>query len=280
MPEDLESSPTTRSRKWAGVLLLFWPALLVVGGYVAWNRWGAQRLMQKFGPLRVEQLHIPPPPPYVRSDVIHRVYEDAGLHQISLLDQQATAHIARAFETHPWVRKVDWVRKMPQGEVDVHLTYRRPVAVVPVSASRHPDVRGPARFAVDEEAVLLPSDDFDPVETDQYLHLIIQDVYPASGIGSPFGDERVLVAARLAGLLADQKVSLKLMAIEVVESPGVPPLLMLVRSDKSRIVWGSPLGSEHNGEVPALVKLQRLISSPLIPNLDLRSAMRKEDDRY
>ncbi len=273
MAETTEPQTKPKSRKWGAVLLLFWPAALVVTGYLAWNRWGAQRLMRQFGQLRIEQIRIPPAPSYIRSDVLSRVFQDAGLDHISLLDQQSTAHIARAFETNPWVKKVDWVRKLPDGNVEVHLTYRRPVAVVPVSASRHPEVQGPARFAVDDEAVLLPSEEFDPVETDHYLHLLVKDVYPASGIGSTFGDERVLLGARLAGVLADQRANLKLVAIEVVENGSTPPLLVLIRSDRSRVVWGSPPGAELAGEVPAIVKLQRLLASPMIPDLDLRSAM-------
>ncbi len=270
-----------RSRKIAGLLLLFWPAVLMIGGYVAWSHWGADRLSQSYGRLAIEQIRIPPAPTYVRTNVLQRVYEDAGLDSISLLDHQAAAQIARAFETNAWVRKVDWVQKL-SGEVNVHLTYRRPVAIVPIRQGRHPDLDGPGCYAIDEDSVVLPHVDFAPAETLQYLYILIEDVSAANSEGAPYGDDRVLAAAKLAGMLVDQRNALQIAGIKVVPTQGPNWQLVLLRTDGSTVIWGSAPGLELAGELPAPLKLQRLTTAPITPNLDLRAAWQtgKKNNRY
>ncbi len=100
----------------------------------------------------------------------------------------------------PWVKQVTAVRKLPGGEVEVHLQYRKPVAMVFV-ISRHPEIKGKSFFAVDEDGIVLPTGEFNREQTMSYLHIEIPDVYPSGGAGFSFGDARVTSAAKIASIV-------------------------------------------------------------------------------
>lgn len=245
-------------------LAMIWPALLVLGGYVAWNRWGAEEIAKQFYGVDVEQIHITQRPPHIADDITAAVYQDTRLDQISLIAPDATARIASAFASHPWVSKVVSVRKLPGGQVDVHLQYRSPVAMVYV-ISRHPASNGrPSFFAVDGESVLLPTTALTREHTLEFLHIEIPDVYPTGGVGSRFGDPRVAGAAKLAETLAPYHEQLKVRSIQLHESSRTTPVpqYQLLTQSGASFLWGSAPGEELPGEQLAADKLAAWTDQP------------------
>ncbi len=239
---------------------MVWPAALVLGGYIAWQRWGAEHVSKKYYAIAPEMIHVTQRPDYIRSDITQSVYSDTRLDQLSLLDPAASARIASAFSFHPWVKRVVAVRKLPGGEVDVHLQYRAPVAMVFV-ISRHPEIAGRSFFAVDEEGVLLPTTEFTRNETMKYLHIEVPDVYPTGGVGSAFGDPRVVGAARIAAAVAPFRETLKLRSIRLDDSSRTSPVPQygFYTADGRDFFWGSAPGEELYGEPVSEAKIRQLI---------------------
>ena len=261
-------------------LSILWPILLIIGGYVGWHRWGAEHVSQQFYGIDPSLLQVTAPPDHVRSDLVETIYRDTQLHQLSLLDRQATAKIASAFATHPWVREVFSVRKLPDGVIDVQIDYRHPVAMVHV-ISQHRDVKDDAFFAVDGGGYLLPTADFTPDETLQYIHIRIPGIYPTGAVGGPFGDHRVTAAAKLAELLHPHREELDLLSIDVngdMRSSQVPQLGLTTRSG-THPFWGSPPGMERPDEPDAAIKIRTLLGGQAGPNPDLRIATPIQRDR-
>jgi len=239
---------------------MVWPISLVLGGYLAWQTWGAQHVLNKYYSIDPAMIHITARPAYITSDVAAAVYADTGLDKLSLLDPAAAARIASAFSFHPWIRKVVAVRKLPGGGVDVHVQYRRPVAMVFV-ISRHPGISGRSFFAIDEDAVLLPTDEFSKDATMQYLQIEIPDVYPTGGKGSTFGDGRIASAAKVASTVDRIRDLLKLRSIRLDDSSRTSPVpqFNLIAADGREWFWGSAPGEELYAEPNAEEKIRQLI---------------------
>ena len=257
-------------------LAFLWPVLLVMGGSLAWHRWGADQINRRYNALHLEQVKISPIPEYIRSDIVESVFRATDLTKVSLLDTQATAQIANAFAINPWIESVTRVQKTSTstGNIDVHVTYRRPVAMVKVF-SRHPDVKDTGFFPVDANSVLLPTDDFSRADTHNYMHIIVKDTYPISGVGSKFGDTRVADAALLASLLLNYRESLGIVAItldERLSNDDQPQLLNLVLKSGQKVRWGSAPGKELNGEPQPIEKMRVLLSDPNASSLNLHTA--------
>ncbi len=257
-------------------LAIVWPALLVVAGYVAWHQWGAEHVANRFHGIDPALIEVSEAPSFVRTDVVEAVYRDTAMESLSLLDRKATAKIASAFSLHPWVRRVVSVRKLPGGVIDVRLQYRHPVAMVLVpdpNSSRS----GYGFFPVDEDGIMLPSDEFAGSETMQYIHIVVPGVYATGKYGSPFGDSRVDSAAKLAAVLAQHRVAADIVSIDVPGDPRLseaPQLELTTGSGKKRF-WGSPPGMELPGEPTAAMKLQSLLHADAAQNADLRMAARQ-----
>ncbi len=252
-------------------LALLWPVLLVVGGYVAWHRWGAEHVSRKFYGLDLGMIHVTERPEHITTDIIDVVYRDTKLDQLSLIDPAATARIASAFASHPWVSRVVAVRKLPGGKVDVHLQYREPVAMVFV-ISRHAEVPGLGFFAVDQEGVLLPSTEFSRKHQLRFLHIEIPDVYPTGGVGFSFGDPRVVGAAQLAAVLAPYREALNLRSIQLHDSSRMSPVpqYQLIPHSGEPIFWGSVPGREGPGEPKAELKLRELLGKRALASASSR----------
>jgi hypothetical protein len=275
-PEPPPPHWATRLIKAPALLSFIWPMILVVGGLVVWQRWGAERIGQQFNRLDPASVVITPTPEYIRADVAAEVFRTHQLERTSLLSRMATAVVGEAFKTHPWVEEVLRVEKSTEG-VAVQLRYRKPVASVRVK-SLHPEIERDGLFFIDGNGVLLPTEDFGEQDIRRYLQILIPETYPA-GIGAPYGDDRVMAAARIAKLLVDDRESLDLAAIEL-QNPrrtfDESWIFALVRSDGSRIVWGSPPGEEPEGEPSAESKL-RMIRASGTGDSDLRMAtLRRE----
>ncbi|HEY7155325.1 MAG TPA: hypothetical protein VH575_15285 [Gemmataceae bacterium] len=176
---------------------------------------------------------------------------------LHLLDEDATARLARAFAAHPWVESVRRVQIVRRDRRDaglrVELTYRQPVLAVWLPSDKAP--RGGNALmsarAVDRQGVLLP---VSAVHT--RLPVLMADVsVPAGSVGSRWGDRRVWAAAATVAFLKPHLVRLHLddCDIEVVGGEVV------FRKPGVRVVWGHAPGHEGAGEAPAEVKLRRLL---------------------
>lgn len=266
-------------------LSVVWPALLVIGGYVAWHQWGADHVADKFYGVAEGSIHINETPEYVRTDVVNSVYRDTAMEGLSLLDPQATAKIASAFSMNPWVRRVVSVRKLPGGQIDVHLQYRQPVAMVLVEKPEATDDERYYFFPVDGEGVLLPTGEFARAETMKYIHIVVPGVF-ANGnqrAGALFGDARVEAAARLAGVLAQYREDAGIVSIDVPGDPRINRIPQLELTTQEQLAgqvvnrkrfWGSPPGMESPGESTVQMKLETLLSFNATEHADLRVAFR------
>ncbi|MGB7346212.1 MAG: hypothetical protein WBD20_18485, partial [Pirellulaceae bacterium] len=225
------------------------------------------------------------PPEYIRSDIVQTVYKDTAMENLSLLDSQATAKIASAFSTNPWVRRVNSVRKLPGGQIDVRLDYRKPVAMVHV-ISKHPDVVGSAFFAIDGEGVILPSE-LSANDTRDFIRISVPGSYPSGSAGRKFGDFRVESAARVAAIIAPFNARTTENRPAIITTIGVHgdprlttvPQLELVTASGKKKFWGSPPGMELPGEPSAETKFRGLVASG-DENIDLRIARSPSDSTH
>lgn len=239
------------------MLSILWPAMLIGGGYLAWHLWGAEHVAKQYFGVDPTLIEITQPPEFVRSDIVQTVYQDTAMEGLSLLDHQATAKIASAFSTHPWIRRVVEVRKLPGGVVDVRVDYRHPVAMVRVRDSKIDDY---GFYPVDDEGVVLPPTDFSPTQTLEFIHINVPDANFTRGAGSTFGDARVEAAAKLAAFLAPYRELARIASIGVYGDPRIsPPQLEITTKDRQRLPWGSAPGMETKGELSSSMRLKMLL---------------------
>ena len=256
-------------------LAIISPAVLILGSYLAWNKWGSQHVAQQYYGVELSAIQVTSPPAYVRSDVTQSVYQDTAMGGLSLLDRTATAKIASAFSMHPWVRNVSSVRKLPGGSVDVRLEYREPVAMTRVFKP-HYAANEKYYLPIDGEGVLLPSEEFSRSETRDFIHINVPGADSNQRPGSRFGDSRVEAAAKLAAILAPFRDQAGIKSIEVGGDPRLSevPQLELTTQTGQRIWWGSTPGYESPGERTTEMKLQTLLSPEHESVSDLRMASR------
>lgn len=205
--------------------------------------------------LQATEIRIPTPPRWIPENLLEQVIERADLpRELSVLDESLAEQIGQAFEHHPWVTRPVTVRVAVPAQVEVSFEYRRPVAMVEVTDGYYP---------VDDAGVLLPPGDFPPSELDRYPRIIGMRSTPLGGIGSTWGDARVIGAARIAVVLLPYWKDWKLESIEV---PGrteaqqrYEDLEYVVNTlGGSRIIWGRPPGHDHPLEITADQKIGKL----------------------
>lgn len=239
------------------LFLIISVAALFVGLYFAWKKWGPEFTSHERYRLSVDNLEIPPQPPWIHSNVKAEVIRDGNLDELRILDEQVTVKVAGAFALHNWVAKVKRVSKNADPKVVVDLEYRKPVAMVEVNT-------GGARglLPIDAASVLLPTDDFSRTATRAYPRIWARDASPAGLTGTPWGDERIAGAARLAALLEESWGMLGLYRIAVSgerdKSRRSAAQYELQSRKGSRILWGRAPGQESLGEDVAAEKLARL----------------------
>jgi hypothetical protein len=236
-----------------------WIAAAVVvlcggGAYVGWVVLGPRILGSPEYHVGRDQIEITPTPEWIHGDVLGEVYRDAELDgRLSIADDNLVERVARAFARHPWVAKVVQVRKRYPAAVTVDLAYRRPVCMVEVPGGLVP---------VDVEAVLLPPQDFSPVEATHYPRLAGIEQKPTARPGERWADAKVLGGAEIAAAVLPDWDPLGLLRIEPLPAdPGRPsaePLFALFTRGGSRIVWGYAPGANVPGELSAPEKVARL----------------------
>ena len=222
----------------------------------AWARWGSEVARHPRFSVSIEKIQTPPQPTWIQSNVIEEVVRDGNLENLSLLDHSTALKVDRAFALHRWVRRVERVDKQSSRRLIVQLLYRRPAIMVKAD----PDGFWP----VETEGYLLPPNEFSELQTRDFLHVRGVTPQPAGGVGTPYGDERVNAAARIALALDEVWKDLELYAIEpraanraAVYSSAVT--YELVTRKGTRIVWGNPPEKERQAEASAADKVQRLV---------------------
>lgn len=221
--------------------------------HYVWRQWGEPALAAKDLRLQSDRLLVTPQPAWIHSDIKAEVLRTASLEDLHLRDPRITETVGRAFAVHTWVARVKRVTKRYPGIVQVDLDYRRPIAVVEVAPEGE---RG--LYFIDADSVLLPSEDFAPGQARGYLRIVAGKTAPAGPYGTPWGDERVAGAARIAELWQDRWQPLGLLRIE---SEGFPPNVSYKLQTKSgrEIWWGRAPQRENSEEAPAGTKLERLL---------------------
>jgi len=199
----------------------------------------------------LHNVSITPLPQWIHRNLKTEALRDGGLRfPLPLADPNLCARVAAGFSIHPWVQRVRQVRKYYPGRVDVELEYRRPVCMVHVPGGLLP---------VDRRGILLPSEDFSPLEAARYPRLEGIDRLPTGPPGQLWGDERVSGAAAIAAALVEdwQQMQLDHIAVKPLPAPFAYQY-ELVTAAGTRIVWGSAPGTEQPGEPTVSEKLLRL----------------------
>jgi hypothetical protein len=227
----------------------------------AWRSWGRSAVTRPVYRIKVENIQMTPQPPWIRTDVREEIVRDNHLDDLTIFDKGATIQVYRAFESHPWVAKVLRVSKHPPARLNVDLEYRQPVAWVEVPATK-PDDRGGV-IPIDAFAHVLPTRDFTSSDLQDYLRIAITDVSPFGLAGTPWGDARVMTAAKIAKLLDGTWKALRLYRIQLAlepgpQSAGFEPLFELETDSRKRILWGRGPGAEASDEPAAVLKVARL----------------------
>ena len=289
-PPTLVESWSARIRSVPGGGLLFALVPLLILGYFGWYYYGAEHLDRTLYALREENIELTPQPKWIHGDVRAEVYRSAALSHVSLLEPQASATIAHAFDAHTWVKSTNRVRKSSGGKVKVDVVYRKPTAMVyylraPAIGSQEVAKTSQAScFPVDEEGFVLPSDDFASAEVHNYFVIFAPGATPAGGVGMAFGDDRILEALKLCRLLEMQRAALKLACIYVHADPLDQQMgalnswtLTVETGDKRRIIWGHAPGKETKDEPRVeekIASMQTWLQAPAsasdIAVLDLR----------
>jgi len=231
-------------------------AVMAVGTFVLWNRFGGYVLDQPQYRLTSESIEITPQPPWISTTDVRGESVLAGsLNNLHIRQSDVTLRVAQAFSMHPWVKKVTHVSKRYPARVLVDVVYRRPVAMVEVNQGWLP---------VDNDGVLLPTADFSPEATRQYLRISAGKTSPANNLaGSAWGDERVAEAARVADYLGPHANQLKFEKIVAYRGPndvrGNPDYnFVILTRNGTKVIWGRSPSKEQSGEPFAEQKLARL----------------------
>jgi hypothetical protein len=204
--------------------------------------------------LALDNVEISPLPPWIHTDIRVRVFADASLDRpLSITEDDLVQRVRAAFSLHPWVADVVRVQKFHPAHVKVDLSYRKPACMVE---------HGKELVPVDERAVVLPGEDFSPVEASRYPCLVGIGTGPLGGIGTPWGDDRVLGGAEIAAALFESWEKLGLSQIVCTSSSGTGlhdvPTYELVTRNRTRIPWGQAPSSDVSGDAPAKEKVAKL----------------------
>lgn len=233
--------------------------LVIVGAfagawYATWRSVRARVLSSDDFLVTFEKVEITPLPEWIHTDIRVQVFRDASLDRpLSIADDDLVERVRGAFALHPWVAKVERVQKFHPARVQVQLVYRRPVCMVEVAGEWIP---------VDAEGVVLPREDFSPVEAARYPRLTGIDTVPPGIAGTRWNDARVLGGAEIAAALADSWEQLGLSRIVAKRPTGsgfveVPSFELLTRKGTA-IAWGRAPSGDAPGEIPIPEKIARI----------------------
>jgi len=219
--------------------------------------WSGDNLLE---PARIELVGVAP---WVRADVRAEALRAASLDRgLPLTDPELANRLARAFDTHPWVKRVVSVRLAHPAAAVVEIACREPAAMVAVKGGL---------LAVDAESVVLPSNDFTAEAAAEYPRLTGVESSPQGPEGARWGDPVVEEGAAVASVIGPDWKSLGLVECR----PGVQAGTRrweLIGPESQTINFGSAPGHERDGEPSAALKaaaLRKLVGQPLPASADL-----------
>lgn len=233
--------------------------LLIAAAVVAWGKYGPEITRNSRYVLTEKMISVTPPPRWIHADVRAEVVRNKGLTELSLLDKGLVGKVADAFALHPWVARVNSVRKRPDG-VTVEVTYRKPVAMVKVRTDGRDGL-----IPVDAKGILLPTDDFSIAEIRSYLRVEIPDISPYANAGVAWEDQRVLDAAQVAAAWGEHWRDLGLYRIVARVDDSDPfhrhsAFFELHTKLGSQILWGHAPGREIDGEAKSGEKITAVLA--------------------
>jgi hypothetical protein len=205
--------------------------------------------------LNASRVKITRAPRYVPENLVAAVIEQSGLSDsATLLDEDLVGKVAAAFRKHPWVAEVISVRRIPPAQLQVEVTYRKPVGMVRVKQGMYP---------VDPSAILLPPTDFSVSDIKRFPKILNVQTSPEGPAGTNWGDVAVTGAARIAEALASRWQRFELVAILVPRQAAANTTIndlvyQLETAGGSRIVWGRAPRTNHPGELSTDRKIGRL----------------------
>jgi len=216
----------------SAVLSMIGPSVLLLIGYFGWRFYGAKSYDAAFYGLRKENLVLTQPPVWLKESIVEEVFQASGLENLSLLDSQTPAVLARTIDQHPAVRKTHRVQPVSGGQIFVSVEYRTPVAMVHCELNdevreslkvRKIDLHtsGDDLFVpIDKDGVLLPESNFSQSDVMNYLWIYADELRfdPDWKHGSKFTDPRIIEAARLCNLLAPYRSQVKAERVVVFPS--------------------------------------------------------------
>ena len=236
----------------SGMVLL--AGAFAVGAWLGWQVVRERVLFSDAYLVRKEHLFpAPPMPEWIRSDVLEHVFRTATRDgPLYLWQENLCQHLADAFRQHPWVARVQEVRKSYPARIEVQLQWRRPVCMV---------LWQEQLFPVDGEGTLLPAADFSPAETVRYARLTGIPTPPPKLPGARWQDVRVIDGAQIAAALAPVWETFRLSfirAVPLAESPTAETLFELWTHGGSRIIWGLGPTVQRPAEPTLADKIARL----------------------
>jgi hypothetical protein len=229
---------------------------LMVAGRMAWQAIEPTVSNRPEFQLTADQVFVNPPlPAWIRTDVKREALRNASLERpMSLLTPNLVEQFAQAFKLHPWVAQVVEVRKSAGPRLDVQLVYRRPVCMVEVPGGL---------YAVDPQAVLLPSSDFTADDAQRYPRLVGIRTVTEGPVGTPWRDLAVSDAASIAALLVDNWAAWGLLRMAPADEANESvltgaPQFVIESNNGSKIIWGHAPRATSAGELSPQEKLARL----------------------
>lgn len=237
----------TAHRAGVGAVLVL--AAATAGGWLLWQRFGDATRAHPDTVLYPDAVQVRGVAEWVKGDVRAEALRNASLDRgLPLDDPELQRRLARAFDMHPWVRRVVGVEIRHPAAAVVEVECREPVAMVSWQDGL---------LAVDAEGVVLPSADFTAAAAARYPRVAGIQSTPQGTEGFPWGDAAVEEAAAVAAALGPDWEALGLVEIRPVRERNAR-MWELSAADGSRILFGSAPGRESAGEPPAAAKLARL----------------------
>jgi hypothetical protein len=223
----------------------------LVAAALLWSRISDVVIWRDDAILRPEMVELRGVAPWVKSDIKTEALRTASLDGgVPIGDPELPNRLARAFDTHPWVKQVVSVKPRHPAAAVVEVLCREPVAMVSVKGGL---------LAVDAEGVVLPSGDFTPEAAAEYPRVTGIESSPQGPEGSAWGDTAVEEAAAVAVVIGPEWKSLGLVDCRPKAISGARAW-ELVGPDGQVILFGSAPGQEREGEPSAAAKVARLKS--------------------
>jgi len=236
-----------RSLLGTAVVLLFF----IGGGRLLWQNFSPQISRDADSLLVPEHIDVQGVPDWVPDQLKWQALRNASLDMpLPLDDPGLERRLARAFDMHPWVERVERVETRHPAAATVVVRCRVPVAMVRVEGGL---------LAIDAEATVLPSADFTPEAAAEYPLVDGVETSPRGPEGAVWGDPMVAEAASLTSAIGPEWRALGLLECRPIPAAtGQGTWWELLGKDDLRIVFGSAPGRSAPDEPLAAEKISRL----------------------